>query len=176
MQLKDNSFPTTLIPLLVLIVLSACNYHIDKNTETLSMPKKGFPAINARILQRRCLSCRSGPHGGSGVDLSSYDMMMSAHVVTPFQPGESLLYTVLEEGNMPKGSPPLEPELLALIKDWIMEGASEVPGTPPVEPVPVAPVPVDPVPVDPKPPGSGNLPVGLSKCVGHQMRSLPRSH
>ncbi len=87
------------------------------------------------IFNARCVSC----HGGtSGVFLQNYDAVMNSvgnqyqqNIVIPEEPEESPLYDKLlpnpEFGNrMPTGGS-LTDEQIALIYDWIKEGALEAP-------------------------------------------------
>ncbi|MEX0846059.1 MAG: T9SS type A sorting domain-containing protein [Balneolaceae bacterium] len=88
------------------------------------------------IFNQNCVSC----HGGtSGVTLSSYDAVMNSvgdqygtDIVVPGEPDESPLVDKIETNpdfgvRMPQGGPNLSNEEINLIRDWIEEGANEVP-------------------------------------------------
>ncbi len=88
------------------------------------------------IFDEHCTSC----HGGqSGVTLTNYDNVMSSvgsqyekNIVVAGEPDESPLVDKIEPDpefgdRMPQGGEPLSEEEISLIRQWISEGANEVP-------------------------------------------------
>lgn len=88
------------------------------------------------IFTANCTSC----HGGqSGVTLTSYSAVMNSvgnqyqtKIVVPGDPNSSPLVDKIEANpqfgsRMPQGGSPLTDEQIGLIRQWISEGANEVP-------------------------------------------------
>ncbi|MCB0406083.1 MAG: hypothetical protein KDD51_14975 [Bdellovibrionales bacterium] len=117
---------------LALCLVASCNYRHEKVAQ-FSGDSFSFEAVQHFVLQPKCLNCHVGPGSPQGVDLSSYQGVMSAGIVTPFQPSQSRLYDSLSAGRMPKGQAALSPQLLELVRVWIENGAQEG-NTPPPPP------------------------------------------
>lgn len=82
------------------------------------------------IIQSSCAvtGCHGGGSAEDGVDLTTYASIMSTADVTPFNPGESDLYEAITETDpddiMPQPpNDPLTPEQIAIILEWINQGA-----------------------------------------------------
>lgn len=76
------------------------------------------------ILNQNCISC----HGGiAGMWLTDYEHVMVGSIngaqVIPGDPDGSPLYHYVATGLMPPNADPLTPEQIALIREWIAEGA-----------------------------------------------------
>ncbi len=73
------------------------------------------------LIQSQCARCHSGSQPAGGVDLSG-DLASIAGIksVVPGRPHSSLLFKLVQDGTMPKGSPKLADEDIATIRDWIL--------------------------------------------------------
>ena len=77
------------------------------------------------LLERNCISCHGGDQTMAELDLTTFDSVLvggiSGPPITPGHPEMSLLWTMIESGQMPMGS-----ELSAadkqFLKDWIVNG------------------------------------------------------
>lgn len=84
------------------------------------------------ILLTNCAmsGCHDAQTAQEGIILTSYENVMSSDIVEPNDPGDSDLYEVLveddEEDRMPRGRDPLSQEQIALIAEWIGQGAKNV--------------------------------------------------
>jgi hypothetical protein len=81
------------------------------------------------VLERRCLSCHDQAQKNGGLSLATAKEILaggeSGAVVVPGKPAESSILDFItgEKPEMPKTGPPLTPEEVAAIKDWIASGA-----------------------------------------------------
>lgn len=82
-----------------------------------------FSDVSQRVFSLYCLDCHSVPDPSGGLDLADYQAILDSGVVVPAKPGESLLVEKLESGKMPKGGSPLSSTEIALVRQWILEGA-----------------------------------------------------
>ena len=103
-------------------------YEIQKELP-LSQTKATYTNLRVRILENKCLRCHNPEKARADVDLSSYakvfDYSEYFSVITEAgNPEGSGIYTEVFSGNMPPKIP-LEPEEVAFIKRWILEGAIE---------------------------------------------------
>lgn len=97
-------------------------------------------SIQQHVFTPRCATCHQGSHV-SGLELEnaqrSYDELVNVMSteeptldrVEPGQPDSSYLIDKLEDtqtvgGRMPLNQPPLSPETIAVIRQWITEGAA----------------------------------------------------
>lgn len=76
------------------------------------------------ILQQNCIGC----HGGiAGMWLTDYDRVRlpsnNGATIYPGEPDRSPLYLYVRDGLMPANADPLSPDQIALIRQWILEGA-----------------------------------------------------
>ena len=77
------------------------------------------------LLERNCISCHGGDQTMAELDLTTFDSVLEGGIsgppITPGHPEMSLLWTMIESGQMPMGS-----ELSAadkqFLKDWIVNG------------------------------------------------------
>ncbi len=86
----------------------------------------------APILDANCVKCHGGlPDGESvleaGLDLRTYEAVMTGSefgsVVEPGNVDDSLIFLMIEEGDMPEEADPLSPDDITTISTWIAEGA-----------------------------------------------------
>ncbi len=97
---------------------------------TAAEPQGGMDSVRP-VLERHCLSCHNDRDRKGGLSLVSAETFRkggeSGAVVAPGDPSASYLLDMVtpQEGKaaMPKGSAPLSPEELALLRDWIAAGA-----------------------------------------------------
>jgi hypothetical protein len=79
------------------------------------------------ILERRCTKCHGGNFPTEGLSMESYESLMAGsqngNVIVAGDSGNSLLVEKIESGEMPKRGSDLTPEQIAIIKQWIDEGA-----------------------------------------------------
>lgn len=84
------------------------------------------------ILNTNCVQCHGGEVDGVVVkevslDLTTYEGVMAGSefgaVVEAGNPGDSFLFVMVEEGDMPQDADPLPPEAIETIRKWIAEGA-----------------------------------------------------
>ena len=85
------------------------------------------------ILEGKCVICNRGPDENGAIkkemelDLTSYDALMVGSefgpIVEPGNAEDSVLWMMIELGDMPQEGEPLTTEELEVIKTWIAEGA-----------------------------------------------------
>src|SRR5262249_12973927 len=90
------------------------------------------------LFQQHCMGCHQPAKAGGGFIMTSHDALFKKGDsdlpgVVPGKPDESRLLAQItpEEGKaaMPRGKPPLAPKEIALVRQWIAEGAPD--DTPP---------------------------------------------
>jgi uncharacterized membrane protein len=125
------------VALIVSITFYSCQHHpiepFDGNATTSGFCDPDSVYFNRDIMpiiQQNCAV--SGCHGGGsaqdGVDLSSYQGIMTTGDIVPFNPGESDIYDVITETDPDKimpvpPRPPLTTNQIELIASWINQGA-----------------------------------------------------
>lgn len=87
------------------------------------------------ILEKSCVECHGEvdedgfPYMEAGLDLRTWAEVMEGSefgsVVEPGNPGESYLFTMVENGDMPDQGDPLLAEQIELIRRWIEAGAPD---------------------------------------------------
>ena len=79
------------------------------------------------IFNTHCIDCHVGNFPSGGLNLTSYENIMSGGnsgaVVIPEDHLNSILWQRIENGDMPMGSDPLSEENINLISSWINQGA-----------------------------------------------------
>src|SRR5438105_15738878 len=81
------------------------------------------------ILKKHCFQCHGeGEKLKGGVDLRLRRLMLGKTtdgepVLTPGKPAESEIIQVLRHGEMPEKGKPLAPAQIALIEQWVAQGA-----------------------------------------------------
>lgn len=94
-------------------VKTAANVSVTVNNIAVVNPQATYAFISANIMQPKCNGCHSG--------YATYTGLRS--LTTPGNPGQSLLYTITNSGNMPKGGAKLSAGELKALSDWITAGA-----------------------------------------------------
>ena len=89
----------------------------------------------APILEENCIRCHGGPQDDgavvleAGLNLTSYETIMVGSefgsVVEPGNPDDSMMLTLVRDGDMPEEGDPLSPEQVEVIRTWITEGAKD---------------------------------------------------
>lgn len=105
-----------LLLLLTLAAIAACAQSID------------FARDVAPVLERQCLACHSTTKAAGGVALTSREALIQRKVLVPGRPEASTLYTLAalpsdKPDAMPPGGPRMAGEKLAILKNWIAQGA-----------------------------------------------------
>src|SRR5205809_900724 len=80
------------------------------------------------ILKAHCFDCHGeGEKLNGGLDLRLQRLMLKGGndgpVIVPGKPERSLLFKMVQSGDMPKRGKKLAPEEVALIKQWLAGGA-----------------------------------------------------
>ncbi len=83
------------------------------------------------ILDQNCAKCHSAADRSSGFDVSSPDLLQKGGLkdgpgVIPGKPDDSAIIQHIEgkrEPRMPRGAPPLAPEQIRVLREWIAAGA-----------------------------------------------------
>lgn len=125
--------------ILLCLFFSACRHEIPSapkpeekpiTAQTCSPDTVYFVRDILPILQGNCAisGCHNSTSRKDGVDLSSYERVMSTADIRPFEPGESDLYEVINETRNdkrmpPPPAPPLTTEQKNKIEKWIAQGA-----------------------------------------------------
>jgi hypothetical protein len=93
-------------------------------------PRVDFARDVAPILRQRCLRCHHAADAESGLSLASADGLRDGGYVVPGQPDRSPLLALVVPGAdgqrpaMPKQGPPLSPAELAVLRQWVAQGAA----------------------------------------------------
>ncbi len=84
------------------------------------------------IIRERCATCHTGNAAEGGISFNTRESILEAEVVVPGNPGESILIERVTTKDrvlrMPPEGPPLTPEQVALLRQWIAEGLQWEPG------------------------------------------------
>jgi hypothetical protein len=83
--------------------------------------------VKAKVFNLRCIKCHAEPGAAAGLDLFSYDALKASGVVVPGKADDSTLMQRVVAGEMPEDGPPLNPDELKWIREWIDGGAVDVP-------------------------------------------------
>jgi mono/diheme cytochrome c family protein len=85
--------------------------------------KVQFPAVG-QIFNDKCVSCHSDNEAMGGVNLASYEKVLSSipAVVIPGQAQQSRLYLSVKSGRMPLVGGPLSEIEIESIRRWISDG------------------------------------------------------
>ena len=111
-----------------IVGVSACSYQVDKTNGTNGSFSGGdltsFAAIKTQILDAKCAKCHAGASAGGGVDVSSYQSMMSnPGLIEAGQPTASRIYNEVASGDMPQDGSALPASEVSAIEQWILAGA-----------------------------------------------------
>lgn len=93
------------------------------------------------ILEKRCLECHSEEKRKGGLSLATYaDMLDGGRTGAAVRPGSSARSLIVQrvlgriDPQMPKDEDPLSASEVALLRQWIDQGARETPASPPAPP------------------------------------------
>lgn len=85
----------------------------------------GYKDIRAKVFQPFCLKCHNTNNREGGVDLSSLTVMLGqSGLLVPGQPSQSLVYRVVEAGQMPPRGGGLSVSARESLRLWIESGNS----------------------------------------------------
>jgi uncharacterized membrane protein len=87
-----------------------------------------FADVQEQIFDAKCVMCHSGPFAPIGLNLSTYDSVITNppfQVVVKGDPENSILYNAVLSGRMPARGIRLNQDELKLMYDWIEAGAPE---------------------------------------------------
>ena len=91
------------------------------------MQAEFFETSVARVLARNCLDCHDAASRKGDLNLSQKSAAFaggeSGKVVVPGKPGDSLLWQLIEKGDMPAEGAPLTSDEKKTIRKWIEQGA-----------------------------------------------------
>ncbi|QDK44326.1 hypothetical protein DOM22_03720 [Bdellovibrio sp. ZAP7] len=156
---------------LCVVCLSACaplemlgaptsnNSSSSNSSQSIDSP----PANNAlEILNQNCASCHGQNSGSAGVyGLQDINHMISAGLIVPGSPAQSLLYNEISSGSMPP-SHPLTPAQQSTVEQWIVSISVHTAPVPTPTPTPS--------PTNPAPPVASYTSIQQDilnpKCVG----------
>jgi hypothetical protein len=89
------------------------------------------------IIEKRCLECHSAEKRKGGLSLASYaDMLDGGRTGAAIRPGSSATSLIVQrilgriDPQMPKDDEPLQPAEIAIVRQWIDQGARETPASP----------------------------------------------
>ena len=86
-----------------------------------------FQTKIAPLLSGKCLECHNSSSKSGGLDLSTQETGFGGKggpVITPGDPAASRLISLVEEGKMPLGRPPLLKEEQQQLREWVESGAA----------------------------------------------------
>ncbi|HLP32382.1 MAG TPA: hypothetical protein VK202_02855 [Bacteroidia bacterium] len=124
------------------IVVGGVIYSCKHEPEPIPVKLICFEEEVLPVLRSNCASasgCHSTENPQKGIILDSYANIIASGTVKPFDPASSELYEVLIEDDiddrMPLDAPPLSQDKIALIYNWIAQGAQNPPCTTPCDTV-----------------------------------------
>jgi formylglycine-generating enzyme required for sulfatase activity len=77
----------------------------------------------APLLEQNCVPCHSAAKPAGGLALTSRQATLTKNRIVPGKADASSFYLLAAAGTMPPGDPKLSPAKLAVLKQWIDEGA-----------------------------------------------------
>ncbi len=112
-----------------------------ETSDLSSSSSPSYADLKKLIFAPNCISCHGPVNPSGNIDLSSYQKLMRANIVVPFEVDRSVLYSSIANNSMPPNSAGLTEFQKTLIKNWINNGAYETNPDPRscVEPAPVLP-------------------------------------
>ena len=85
-----------------------------------------YSQLQAKIFDQACVRCHSGSTPKGKVNLSSFAALMASakrNLIIAGSPDTSLVYTEISSGDMPPSGPPIAAPEVALLREWINQGA-----------------------------------------------------
>ncbi len=121
-----NAKALTLLGLgLVFVTFQNCGGNKDESSAVsaalASTDISGLKLKAQAILSKRCESCHSATLKSGGLDVTDTKALLYYRYVVPGEPQLSLLYNMIQEGQMPPQGP-LSAAEAQTISDWIMVG------------------------------------------------------
>ncbi len=114
---------------LVAVLIAACGAQTTTSvpSETPRVGAASFSNDVLPILRDRCVSCHGGDKTSRGLDLTSYDKLMTGsiggRVIIAGDADNSKLYQSILQGKMPKRGGKLSDARVEIFKEWIKAGA-----------------------------------------------------
>ena len=79
------------------------------------------------IIESRCINCHGGQRTEKGLDLKTFDSLMSGSengpIITPGDAADSKFVELVANQKMPKRGPKLTPPQVQLFTEWVNQGA-----------------------------------------------------
>ena len=85
-----------------------------------------YSEVQAKIFDQACVRCHSGQTPKGKVNLSSFAALMASakrNLIIAGSPDTSLVFTEISSGDMPPSGPPIAAPEVALLQEWINQGA-----------------------------------------------------
>lgn len=116
-----------IIPIIAAFLVSAYVILQSGSTNAAPLTNVSYTTDVQPILQSRCGSCHMGEFTSEGLNMDTYENLMTGSqngpVIIPGNASESLLVEKILKGKMPKRGPKLTPVQVQVIIDWINAGA-----------------------------------------------------
>ena len=104
-----------MMPVVLLFLTAALSF---------AKPDPQVIAKAGRILTTRCSGCHGKRTAERGINVLDRKVLINVGVLVPGDE-ESVLLQVIESGRMPLHASPLKAEEVAVIRQWIIEGAQQ---------------------------------------------------
>lgn len=121
--------------LVFIMVLAGCNRQWEFGAPTSPVKMDAtYKSIYTQIIQPYCLSCHSKELHKGRLDLTTYEGLMKKKGVIDKEnlndPLTSSFYARMmlkpdDDEFMPQNGKPIKPEMLDMVKQWILQGAKE---------------------------------------------------
>jgi formylglycine-generating enzyme required for sulfatase activity len=85
--------------------------------------KIDFQKDIAPVFEQYCVECHRASSAKADLDMSSRQDLIDHRSLAPGKPDKSVLYNMMKSGLMPPGEPKVNAEQLALVRQWIEQGA-----------------------------------------------------
>lgn len=115
--------------ILLVAVLLVSTYAVFRIGSAEAIPSVEVSYANdvRPILESRCSSCHMGEFVSEGLNMDTYESLLTGSqngpVIVAGDAKHSLLIEKVTEGKMPKKGPKLTPSQIQIITDWINAGA-----------------------------------------------------
>jgi mono/diheme cytochrome c family protein len=130
---SSHNFSSTAILIISVLsittILSACGSQAPLASPTPRDPSLpvSFSKDIMPILQTSCVKCHGVEKVSRGLDLTAYDKLMTGSikgpVVVPGNADKSMLFTLIQQGKMPKQGQKLSDAQVEIMRSWIAAGA-----------------------------------------------------
>src|SRR5688500_7334302 len=85
-----------------------------------------FRQLRVKVLEPHCIRCHGWAKNEHAI-LSKHSPRHKMRYVEPGQPGASLLYRIVETGEMPRNAAPLAPALVSLLERYVLHATPRPP-------------------------------------------------